>query len=152
MVSFLPVSNDMTLDAFGSNLRRIRLQRGISLAHIAESTKIAEDLLAGLECNDFSQWPTGIYARAWVRQYAAAIGADADRTIDEFCRHFPPGDRRAEPLVRELASIFNARSAWRDDDEHQRRATDRQAPQTTRTPARTSSLFSRLRRVLLAPR
>ena len=79
----------MTLDAFGSNLRRIRLQRGISLTQIAESTKIAEDLLDGLERNDFSQWPTGIYARAWVRQYASAIGADAELTVDEFCRHFP---------------------------------------------------------------
>jgi transcriptional regulator with XRE-family HTH domain len=142
----------MTLDAFGSNLRRLRLQRGISLAQIAESTKIAEDLLEGLERNDFSQWPSGIYARAWVRQYACAIGADDDLTIDEFCRHFPQADRRAEHLVREFSDIFDHRLVWREDDGHERRITDRQPAKKPRTPGNSSSLLSRLRRLLPAAR
>jgi hypothetical protein len=142
----------MTLDAFGSNLRRMRLQRGISLAQITGSTKIAEDLLAGLERNDFSQWPSGIYARAWVRQYASAIGADPDLTIDEFCRWFPQGDRRAEPLMRELSTIYDHLPEWRDDDEHRRRVTDRPARQQPQPAAQSSSFFSRLRRILLAAR
>ena len=141
----------MTLDAFGSNLRRIRLQRGISLAQIARSTKIAEDLLDGLERNDFSGWPSGIFARAYVRQYASAIGVDADLTVDEFCRHFPQGNRRAEPLFRELSALVGHRLAWRDDDEHQRRATDRRPRERLPRP-NAASRFSRLRRLLLAPR
>ena len=141
MVSFLPGREKvMTLDAFGSNLRRIRLQRGISLAQIARSTRIAEDLLDGLERNDFSRWPSGIFARAYVRQYASAIGADADLTVDEFCRHFPQGDRRAEPLFRELSAIVEHRLAWRDDDEHRRRATDRAPRRLPRPTLPRSSL------------
>ena len=135
----------MTLEAFGSNLRRIRLQRGIDLAAIAASTKIAEELLAGLERNDFSQWPSGIYARAWVSQYAAAIGADAFQAVDEFCRYFPQGDRRAEPVLRGVADQIGHRLAWRDGDEHQRRSTDRRpAP----SPVKAPSFLSRLRRLL----
>jgi transcriptional regulator with XRE-family HTH domain len=106
----------MTREAFGPNLRRIRVQRGISISQIAAGTKISADLLNGLERNDFTGWPSGIYARAYVRQYAYAIGVDPDATVDEFCRWFPQGDRRAERLVREQATIVGHQTlAWQDD-------------------------------------
>jgi cytoskeletal protein RodZ len=141
----------MTVNAFGSNLRRIRLQRGITLARIARSTRIAEDRLEGLERNDFSGWPSGIYARAYVRQYASAIGVEGDQTVYEFCRNFPQGDRRAAPLFRELSAHVGHRLAWRDEDEHQRRATDRRRRERRPRP-NAAMFFSRLRRLLLAPR
>jgi transcriptional regulator with XRE-family HTH domain len=105
----------MTQDAFGPNLRRIRLQRGITLKQLAEATKVPEDLWAALERNDVSRWPAGIFARAYVRQYALAIGVDPDSTVDEFCRWFPQGDRRAERLVRNHAEIVGHRLDWEDD-------------------------------------
>lgn len=105
----------MSRDAFGPNLRRLRLRRGVSLASIAESTKISTDLLAGLERNDFSRWPNGIYARAYVRQYAYAIGVDPDATVDEFCRWFPQGDRRVQRVIVEQAGIVNHDLEWTDD-------------------------------------
>jgi len=92
-------------EAFGPNLRRIRLQRGVSLKQLAESTKVAESLWAGLERNDFSRWPNGIFARAYVREYAKTIGVDQESTVDDFCRWFPNGDRRAEPTIRGHAEI-----------------------------------------------
>jgi transcriptional regulator with XRE-family HTH domain len=141
----------MTIDAFGSNLRRLRLQRGIPLAQIARSTKIAEELLEGLERSDFSQWPSGLFARAYVRQYASAIGVDAEAAVDEFCRNFPHGDRRSEPLVRALSDLLGHRLVWRDDDAPERRATDRSPRETPSGPS-ADSLASRLRRLLLAPR
>ena len=98
----------MSRDAFGPNLRRLRRRRGVSLASIAESTKISVDLLAGLERNDFSRWPNGIYARAYIRQYAYAIGVDPDATVDEFCRWFPQGDRRVYQTMSEQAEIGRA--------------------------------------------
>jgi transcriptional regulator with XRE-family HTH domain len=105
----------MSRDAFGPNLRRIRVQRGISIDKIAADTKVSAELLVGLEKNDFSEWPTGIYARAFIRQYAYAIGVDPDSTVDEFCRWFPQGDRRAERIVREHAGIVGHDLAWRDE-------------------------------------
>jgi transcriptional regulator with XRE-family HTH domain len=105
----------MSRDAFGPNLRRVRLQRGISIEHICTATKIPGELLVGLESNDFSAWPAGIYARSYVRQYANAIGVDPDTTVDEFCRWFPQGDRRAAARLREHASIVGHELEWRDD-------------------------------------
>ena len=102
-------------EAFGPNLRRIRVQRGISLERIAASTKVSLDLLSGLERNDLSRWPTGIYARSYVRAYAIEIGVDPDTTVDDFCRYFPQGDRRVARLVREQAALVGHDLQWTDD-------------------------------------
>src|SRR5215470_17933012 len=102
-------------DTFGPSLRRQRLKRGVSLQSIARNTKINQDLLEGLEQNDFSRWPHGIFARAYVRSYALEIGADADTTVSDFCKWFPNGDRRVDRLVRGQASIIGHKSTWTDD-------------------------------------
>ena len=103
-------------EAFGPNLRRIRLQRGVSLQQLAANTKVSETLWAGLERNDFSRWPNGIFARAYVRQYAKAIGVDPEATVDEFCRWFPHGDRRAQLVIRGHAEIIGHHDLqYRDD-------------------------------------
>ena len=102
-------------DGFGPNLRRIRVQRGLTLAQLAEATKVSVDLWAGLERNDLSRWPSGIYARSYVRAYASHIGVDPDATVDDFCRWFPQGDRRAERVVREQAALVGHDLKWRDE-------------------------------------
>jgi transcriptional regulator with XRE-family HTH domain len=94
-------------EAFGPNLRRMRIQRGVSLQQIAAETNVSEVLWAAMERNDFSRWPNGIFARAYVRDYAKMIGADPDATVDEFCRWFPEGDRRADRQIRAQAEIVN---------------------------------------------
>jgi hypothetical protein len=104
--------------AFGPSLRRVRLQRGISIDRIAAATKISADLWTGLEQNDLSRWPAGLYARAYIRAYALEIGVDPDATVDEFCRCFPAGDRRAGRLVREQAALLGHDLQWRDDLGH----------------------------------
>jgi transcriptional regulator with XRE-family HTH domain len=117
----------MSRQAFGPNLRRIRIQKGISIEQIATASKISADLLSGLERNDFSRWPVGIYARAYVRQYAYAIGVDPDSTVDEFCRWFAEGDRRAERTIREQATIVGQDSVIYRDDPPNLAAGDRRA-------------------------
>src|SRR2546422_5912333 len=102
-------------DAFGPSLRRQRVQRGITLEQIAAATRIGRELWAAMERNDFSRWPKGIYARAYLRAYALETGADPDATIDEFCRWFPEGDRRAERVVREQAALVGHDLRWNDD-------------------------------------
>jgi transcriptional regulator with XRE-family HTH domain len=74
---------------FGARLRREREGRGISLAEIADQTKVAVSVLAGLERGDLSRWPSGIFRRAFIRSYAAAVGLDANDTLTEFLRVFP---------------------------------------------------------------
>jgi transcriptional regulator with XRE-family HTH domain len=141
----------MSRDAFGPNLRRIRVQKGISIEHIAHETKISPDLLFGLERNDFARWPVGIFARAYVRQYANSIGVDADATVDEFCRYFPQGDRRAERLVREHSEIVGHDLMWQDQPPASIEEDRRGAPAVPRraarpTPSMLGTLAMRLRR------
>ena len=93
-------------DTFGLRLRSERERRGITLETIATVTKVSADLWDGLERNDFSRWPSGVFARAFVRDYARAIGLDADEVVQEFCRLFPIGDRRANRLIRAQADLI----------------------------------------------
>src|ERR1700742_2857367 len=102
-------------EAFGPNLRRLRLQRGITIQEIVSATNVNATLWEGLERNDLSRWPTGIYARSYVRSYAKAIGVDPEATVDEFCRCFPHGDRRAALVIRGHAEIVGHNDLqWRD--------------------------------------
>jgi transcriptional regulator with XRE-family HTH domain len=101
-------------EAFGPNLRRLRLRRGISIEELSARTKVNAELWEAMEHNDFSRWPTGVAARAYVRDYATIVGLDPDETIDEFCRVAPQGDRRREPLVRGAAEILRHDLAWEE--------------------------------------
>lgn len=79
-------------ELFGSTLRQQRERRGLTLAAVANSTKISSRLLASLESGDLSRWPGGLYRRAFVRAYAAAVGLPPEPTLCEFVRLFPePG-------------------------------------------------------------
>jgi transcriptional regulator with XRE-family HTH domain len=75
--------------SFGTRLRQHREQHELSLAAIADRTKIKTALLEGLERGDISHWPPGIYRRAYLRAYANAIGLDADTVIREFFEVYP---------------------------------------------------------------
>lgn len=93
-------------ETFGPRLRSERERRGITLETIASVTNVNIDLWEGLERNDFSRWPSGVFARAFVRDYARAIGLDADEVVEDFCRLFPVGDRRANRLVEAQARLI----------------------------------------------
>ena len=75
--------------AFGSRLRTQRERRGVTLESIVDSTKIKLSLLSSLERGDASQWPRGLFRRAYLRDYACAIGLPAEPLVAEFVRLFP---------------------------------------------------------------
>jgi hypothetical protein len=147
-------------DAFGPNLRRIRVQRGISVHDITAATNVGAALGEGLERNDLTRWPTGIYARSYVRSYAKAIGVDPEATVDEFCRCFPHGDRRAELVIRGHAEIVGHMDLqWRDhlpptvtDGDRRAGAADAEPPRPAHSSpvAAFSQVFGRLRALLRA--
>ncbi|HYT68605.1 MAG TPA: helix-turn-helix domain-containing protein [Vicinamibacterales bacterium] len=102
-------------DTFGPRLRRERERRGISLETIASVTNVSIELWQGFENNDLSRWPKGLFARAFVRDYAKAVGLDANDVVDDFCRLFPLGDRRALPTIRKQAKLIGHDTAIEDD-------------------------------------
>jgi hypothetical protein len=75
--------------SFGTKLRLQREEQQIPLATIAEQTKIKLSLLEGLERDDVSRWPTGIFRRSYFRAYARAIGLQPDRVLPEFQALYP---------------------------------------------------------------
>ena len=74
---------------FGLMLRARREQRGVALADIARSTNISKSLLQELERGNACHWPNGIYRRAFMREYAIAVGLPPAQTVEEFLRLFP---------------------------------------------------------------
>ena len=77
------------MDSLGSRLRRERERRQIALKSIAESTKIGIPLLEGLERDDVSRWPSGIFRKSFVRSYAMAVGLDPETIVREFVERNP---------------------------------------------------------------
>lgn len=88
------------MDSFGSRLRYERERRQIALKSIAESTKINIALLEGLERDDVSRWPSGIFRKSFIRSYADAIGLNADAVVREFTELYPdPLESETSPPV-----------------------------------------------------
>jgi helix-turn-helix protein/GAF domain-containing protein len=85
-------------ESFGERLRQRREQRQIPLSTIADQTKIGLTLLEGLERGDVSRWPSGIFRRAFMKSYAAAIGLEPDAVVREFLEVHPdPAELAAVP-------------------------------------------------------
>lgn len=84
-------------ESFGARLRQRREQQQITLATIAEQTKIKASLLEELERDDISHWPVGIFRRAFIRSYAQAIGLEPAVVLEEFLALHPdPFDAAAD--------------------------------------------------------
>jgi transcriptional regulator with XRE-family HTH domain len=96
----------LTEVGFGRRLRMERERRTITLASISDNTKISHSLLEGLERDDVSRWPSGIFRRSFIRAYAQAIGLDPDTVAKEFLEQFPdPADPLHAPLTENSAAV-----------------------------------------------
>jgi len=89
-------------ETLGTRLRLQREEQQIPLATIAEQTKIKLSLLEGLERDDVSRWPTGIFRRSYFRAYVSAIGLEPDRMLGEFQERYPDPDA-VEDVTKVLA-------------------------------------------------
>ncbi len=90
----------------GAYLKRERERRGLALRTISESTKVSVALLEGLEADDISRWPGGIFRRAFVRSYAECVGLDADDVVRRFeHQHRPP--EPVEPGSHPFGAVLN---------------------------------------------
>ena len=95
-------------EGLGARLRAERERQGISLATIAASTKVSVSLFEGLEREDVSRWPQGIFRRAFVREYARAIGLDPEETLNDFLERFPDPLAAPSPGEEDPAGAGNA--------------------------------------------
>ena len=125
-------------ETFVTRLRRHRERNRISLEEIAAETRVKKELFEQLEVNDLSAWPRGLYARAWVRTYACAVGLDPIDTVDEFCRLFPHGDRRGHATMQDIAAILASVGEFKDEFPHPERRQSVLRAQPAAAPRRPS--------------
>lgn len=117
--------------AFGERLRRQRERQQVTLAEIAETTKVAASLFAGLERGDCSRWPGGFYSRSFIRGYAEAVELDPAETAAEFAEYYDAADAPAPtPASSSKTAPHHALAPLRlgldtDPTERYRRATRR---------------------------
>ena len=93
---------------FGTRLRAARERRGVALRDIAARTELSVTALEALERSDPSRLPGGIFARAFVRSYAAEVGLDPEATVLEFVETF---DFEPPISVVDLSQLHNSRRA-----------------------------------------
>lgn len=81
---------------FGEELRKEREIRGISLAEIAEATKISKRFLGAIEKNDFESLPAPVFTRGFVREYARYLGLNAEDMVNRYAHYMDAEGRIAE--------------------------------------------------------
>jgi cytoskeletal protein RodZ len=140
-------------ETFITRLRRHRERNQISLDEVVSHTRIKREQLEAFERGDLDGWPRGIYARAWIRGYASVVGLDPIDTVDEFCKLFPQGDRRAQGTFRDFAAIIAHASTYEDEfeAEHDRRRPAHR-PEVQQNTSTWRQQMTRLVRTLLSLR
>ena len=98
-------------DSFGARLRLRREEQGIALGTIAEELKITLSLLEAVERDDVSNWPSGIYRRAFIRAYAHAIGLNPDVVVREFLELYPDPEHLVASAPVSASDIETARTS-----------------------------------------
>jgi cytoskeletal protein RodZ len=83
-------------------LKDERIRQGKQLREFADNLRIGSRYLEAIEAEDWGQLPGGFFNRAFVRQYAAALGFDAAKIEKEF-----PAILKPEPVI-DLEAIAEA--------------------------------------------
>ncbi len=109
----------MDLTKFGEELRKLRLEKQISLMDISFSTRINIKFLEAIEAGKFSILPQ-TYIRAFLREYGDAIGVGADEILRRYDAlrepQSVPAPRETTPTVKPLPTVAAApaerRTEW----------------------------------------
>lgn len=73
----------------GIRLKEARQAKGLSLDDLQEITKIQKRYLKGIEEGNYDMMPGKFYVRAFIKQYAEAVGLETDQIFDEFKSEVP---------------------------------------------------------------
>lgn len=109
-VTVLPV-----LTAPGGRLRAARETAGLGLSHVVEALKVEKHLVEAMESNRFEAFDAPVYARGFLRKYAAFLGLSTEDLLADFdtlgSRPPPPSHvplTTAAPRVRDWSRIRSA--------------------------------------------
>lgn len=73
----------------GARLKEARTAKGYSLEDLQAMTKIQKRYLAGIEDGNYSMMPGPFYVRAFIKQYADAVGLNAEELLESYKQEVP---------------------------------------------------------------
>ena len=80
-------SNKPTADYSGPHLRKVREEKGLTIADIAERTKISKAVLTALETEHYEDMPN---ARVYVRGFVRCVARELDLDLEEVTQAYLP--------------------------------------------------------------
>lgn len=85
----------------GTRLKEARLSKGYSLDDLQEITKIQKRYLVGIEEGNYSIMPGSFYVRAFIKQYADAVGLNAEELLETYKSELPstPNDQVSQSIT-----------------------------------------------------
>ncbi|WP_183248804.1 RodZ domain-containing protein [Anoxybacillus tengchongensis] len=91
------------LTELGKLLKEAREQRNMSLDDLQEITKIQKRYLIAIEQGNYVIMPGRFYVRAFIRQYAEAVGLNPDELFEQYANEIP--NAQQEELPGELSRV-----------------------------------------------
>ncbi|MFJ7735156.1 RodZ domain-containing protein [Lysinibacillus sp. NPDC097287] len=79
----------LSVTELGTRLKEARLSKGYSLDDLQEITKIQKRYLMGIEEGNYSMMPGSFYVRAFIKQYAEAVGLNAEELLETYKNDVP---------------------------------------------------------------
>ena len=73
----------------GSRLKEARTAKGYSIEDLQEITKIQKRYLTSIEEGNYSTMPGAFYVRAFIKQYAEAVGLNGDELLETYKAEIP---------------------------------------------------------------
>lgn len=79
----------------GERLKEAREDQNLSLESLQETTKIQKRYLEAIEQGNFKILPGTFYARAFIKEYAAAVGLDPNELLEEYKEEIPQAEEES---------------------------------------------------------
>jgi cytoskeletal protein RodZ len=92
-----------SLTELGKRLKEAREAKQISLDELQEMTKIQKRYLIGIEEGNYEIMPGTFYVRAFIKQYAEAVGLDSEQLFEEHKHEIPSSQH--EDLPEQLSRV-----------------------------------------------
>lgn len=101
------------MSELGQLLKKARLEKGISLDDLQDTTKIRKRYLEAIENGEYNVLPGNFYVRAFIKSYAEAVGLDPDEVLAMYKNVIPASvvpEAQIETMARSRRSNVSDRT------------------------------------------
>ena len=91
------------MSELGNELKKAREANGLSLDDLQQLTKIQKRYLVGIENGDYGMMPGKFYVRAFIKQYAEAVGLNPEELFEQYSNEVP--SVREEEVPEQLSRV-----------------------------------------------